>query len=430
MPKAVPSEQREADDNSVSSAASTARKLWIAFVSYQILVLVALLSIGHRQLFLNSLIELPTIPILNLKVGSLTTIEFFVAVPLLLLLHGALLFVLHNVVSSNRASAADKAAALRERVFTIPGAGWITVVAFPVFLFVFIQMRFLPYHNEAVTWIHRGALVADLALLWVFWLVSMRSGMGAAQTLLSAVFVLLTVAALIFSIVIATFPGEPTDENIFARGTPIYRWVFLGSDLRGPVDALSPNVLVLPNQQFDDKLPLGDRDLRGAVLTRSRLRNANLTAADLRGADLWGATLQDALLDGAKLQNADVREAHLEGASLAGAHFEVADLRHAHFAGSKALQKDDQPHFEGADLANADFRAAYLLSGQFQAANLEETDFRGARLDNASFWGASFEGTQLDAAHLMPVTLWHTTPVNISTCFVQSAQPAGPGRPL
>jgi hypothetical protein len=221
MRKAISSEQREANGNSVSNAASTARKLWIAFVSYQVLVLVALLSIGHRELFLNSLIELPTIPILNLKVGSLTTIEFFVAVPLLLLmLHGALLFVLHKVLSFDNVPAANKAAALRERVFTIPAAGWITVVAFPVFLFVFIQMRFLPYHNEAVTWIHRGALAADLALLWIFWLVSMRSGMGAAHTLLSAVFVLLTVGALIFSILIATFPGEPADGNVFARGPP------------------------------------------------------------------------------------------------------------------------------------------------------------------------------------------------------------------
>jgi uncharacterized protein YjbI with pentapeptide repeats len=188
------------------------------------------------------------------------------------------------------------------------------------------------------------------------------------------------------------------------------------------VDALSPNVLVLPNQQFEDELRLDDRDLRGAVLKRSRLLKANLTAADLRGADLWGATLQDAVLDGAKLQNADIREAHLEGTSLAGTHFEIADLRHAHFAGSKALQKDDQPHFEGADLAHADFRGADIVSGQFQTANLQDTDFRGARLDRASFWGANFAGTQLDAAHLMPVTLWHTTPVSISTCFLQSAQ--------
>jgi uncharacterized protein YjbI with pentapeptide repeats len=304
---------------------------------------------------------------------------------------------------------------------------WITVVIGPVLLLALIQLIFLPYHDAWVTWWHRGLLLVDVALLWLFWPFIMLSPGRTKWATSGRIGGLALAIAIVALAVLTGFPGEPQSRSSALS--------FL------PFAANIPKVLSLQGQQFADSLKLNNRDLHGALLTGSTLRNAdltdsdlsgavlvratlrssNLTGTDLRGADLWGAQLQNAALDGAKLQNSILEEAHLEGASLAGAHFEVADLRHAHFAGSKALQEDDQPHFEGADLANADFRGADILSGQFQGANLQETDFRGARLDNASFWGSTFSETQLDAAHLKPVTLWHTTPVNVSTCFLQSA---------
>src|SRR4051812_40027473 len=46
---------------------------------------------------------------------------------------------------------------------------WVTLAVLPLDLLVFIQARFLPYQDPTVTWLHRAALLGDLALLWWLW---------------------------------------------------------------------------------------------------------------------------------------------------------------------------------------------------------------------------------------------------------------------
>ena len=45
----------------------------------------------------------------------------------------------------------------------------ITLALAPVLLLLMIQIKFLPYHSEWITWWHRILLFVDLALVWTLW---------------------------------------------------------------------------------------------------------------------------------------------------------------------------------------------------------------------------------------------------------------------
>ena len=46
---------------------------------------------------------------------------------------------------------------------------WLTLVLLPLGVLIATQIRFLPYHSEAVTWAHRLYIVVDLVLLLLLW---------------------------------------------------------------------------------------------------------------------------------------------------------------------------------------------------------------------------------------------------------------------
>ena len=56
---------------------------------------------------------------------------------------------------------------MRERV-AYGAIGWLTLVFFPLFLLVWIQLRFLCVQDEAITWFHRVVVLADTIAIWVF----------------------------------------------------------------------------------------------------------------------------------------------------------------------------------------------------------------------------------------------------------------------
>src|SRR4029453_12740031 len=67
----------------------------------------------------------------------------------------------------NRLSNLDRVRVeLRELLGLMVGT---TVVLLPLGLLLWTQLRFLPYHDTAITWNHRLAVLVDLALLWLFW---------------------------------------------------------------------------------------------------------------------------------------------------------------------------------------------------------------------------------------------------------------------
>jgi hypothetical protein len=95
----------------------------------------------------------------------------------------------------------------------------VSLVIGPLALLVLLQIQFLPYHHEAVTWWQRIAVVADLALLWALW-PSVARGETAAVGwrdfkrigVIAAAAASLVPLVLVFTI--ATFPGEWLDSNL------------------------------------------------------------------------------------------------------------------------------------------------------------------------------------------------------------------------
>ena len=107
---------------------------------------------------------------------------------------------------------------LRDGVFgfILRAIALTTLVVFPVFLLLLLQIKFLPYHHVAITWAQRIALFLDIALLWALRppVLAMPGAGGAdrarhrkVRAFDFAVAGLLSTAALWLSIVIATIPG-------------------------------------------------------------------------------------------------------------------------------------------------------------------------------------------------------------------------------
>lgn len=222
----------------VNESATRARGLWLGYISLVAYLFVSAGTVTHRDLLLESPVKLPLLDV------DLPLLGFFTVAPILLLInHFYLLLQLmglsRRVRKFNEAMATtnlDPSRRFVERrkldsfvmVQLLGGTTedrkgltsiylkWIvdiTLVIAPILLLLSLQISFLPYHHEAITWLHRCALIMDLALLWLFW-PAIRLGRWAPPTLdRSSVPALLTAVTVSFSILFATFPGETVHQT-------------------------------------------------------------------------------------------------------------------------------------------------------------------------------------------------------------------------
>src|SRR5262249_13656991 len=97
------------------------------------------------------------------------------------------------------------------RGYSLRLIAWITLVAAPVLILLQAQVTFLPYHREWIVWGQRIAVLIDLVLIWYFWS-HLRSDDGPVNGVLRKAWMYLggagTLCVVIFSIYLATFPGE------------------------------------------------------------------------------------------------------------------------------------------------------------------------------------------------------------------------------
>jgi uncharacterized protein YjbI with pentapeptide repeats len=458
--------------NRSSNSANTAWLIYLGLVSY---LLITLAGIGHKQLLLNSDI---TLPILQVKI-ELT--RFFLFAPILLvLIHmglvGQLVLLARKTLEFAAAirmlESTDQrthplrleldnfffvqaiAGPERSRIvsFLLKAMGWLTLVVMPLLLLLYIQLAFLPYHDVAITSVHRLALLADVALLafvgvflWrletsffsAFW----RAGRHHPLSLTATALLLAAVAA--FSLFVATIPGEGLDAAARpANGRPtgqLLGYVVPGlyAAPEGALLGLFPrNLSVTDADLVADKdvtagepsLNLRGRDLRNARLDRTDLHQADLTGADLEGASFvgtdlrgaWlgcadlnqllltdsrsaarcasarGANLSKARLSGARMAGIDLRGARLEAAQLDGAQLAQALLAGANLAGAR---------LDLADLTGASLHGVNLLLGSLQGADLAGAKLQGADLTSASLQGANLSLAGLEGALLRDAEL-------------------------
>ena len=159
--------------------------------------------------------------------------------------------------------------------------------------------------------------------------------------------------SLIFSSVIATFPGESYDNQVAAWPlfsttdqsnrnirVSLHDWIFNGlfDPATGGRRSMLSATLILPALNIYDGLKIDDpaktgwrkyvfvaghRNLRGAIFDSSSLPKVDFTGADLQGASLIQADLQSVSLDGAQLQGAKSSAARTFIGRVTGSQFAI-----------------------------------------------------------------------------------------------------------
>ena len=431
-------ERTERLRGAADETARLTQTVYLSFLGLGTYIAIIIWSTTDMQLLKVSTV---TLPLLNVQ---LPIVEFYVIVPwLLLLVYFNLLlhlaFLADKLYQFNTVLAALTDAAAREeqrlRVFPFPFSALligrpargslrlllgvmivITVVLLPLFLLLWTQMRFLPYHHTAITWTHRFAVLMDLILLWLFWPlifppVQRPASAAPSRDLWRVVsptasatrfrwgtsLVCLTLGTVVFALV-------PFHRNLQLREQTLVA----GEPAAEVVAALRSTDATKRAQGLEKitGLILINRDLRGANFRDALFPKADLRYAQLQDADLINAQLQGATLQFAQLQDADLISAQLQGAALDYANLQGANLAGAHLQGAAlVLARLQRADLQSADLQGAALRSADLQGANLDYANLQGADLRGAHLQGANLRGAHLQGAFLTGANLQGADL-------------------------
>jgi uncharacterized protein YjbI with pentapeptide repeats len=470
----------------VVDAAGVGAGLWFSYLFVFLYLLIAVGSVTHRDLLYASPIKLPFLSV------ELPLVGFFVLGPLLFLIVHAYV-LLHLVLLASKVGAfhaeleaqiADEDTRTRLRrqlpsnIFVQYLAGprevrtgiigtmlrliaQISLVAGPLGLLVFFLLQFLPYHHEGVTWWHRFAVLADLALLWMLW-PSIARGKATwitwrdFRTRKVAALALASLVPLLLAFTIATFPFEWLDARLpsvkfipsqwpsaewarqeadrdpgvqgakskaeapsFAALIRSMGWISLHELLvGGDVDrivrkptSLWSNVLVLPEIDLVDRARFDTEEkIKAApqtfVLRGRRLEGAFLFGARLRNVDLVGAQLQRAFLS-----LADLRDSKLcltsggSCANLQGTELNEAKLQGLDFGSLEHGMYSVRVPLQGANLGGAQLQGANLAGADLQDVHFRDAQLQGANLTFAQLQGAVLVGAQLQGANLAQASL-------------------------
>jgi uncharacterized protein YjbI with pentapeptide repeats len=474
--------------SALNDAAGKASVLWTTFITFELYLAIAFGSVTHRDLFLNKPIKLPVLnvdlPLVGFFVVAsavLVIFHFYVFLQLLML---AVKAKDYDTLLKQEISDTSDLQYLRQRLdsffvlqllvgpterrtdfdgLSLKLITWITLVGVPVLILLQGQVTFLPYHRENILWLQRVAVLIDLALIWHFWTrIHNVNGPSVARMLSRPwpiVGVTTSILIILFSVGVATFPGELANERlpdiriIPTTWRPHWSkkddWTSLHELLvAGTADEVSgrprspfSNRLVLTDQSFVDPEKLESvnishsfrgRDLSHAVLNRADLRKADFTGSMLNGASFFGSNLedalfecaergtgtsteiddkesarrrwpddgctwlQDALFDLADMRGASLKQARLQGASLSLALLQGSSFWYARLQGSSL----GFAFLQGASLVGAQLQGAWLDHAQLQGASLEEAQLQGASLQQAHLQGTLLKGAQLQGASL------------------------------
>ncbi|MEZ5815677.1 MAG: pentapeptide repeat-containing protein [Hyphomicrobiaceae bacterium] len=438
----------------VNRTSQAGHRAWLIFVGVTGYLLVTVGGVTHLDLLRSSDILMPILQV------RLPLAAFFVAVPAIVVLgHAGLLAQLVGLAREaleldaalRMVEATDKrthplrlelnnfflvqaiAGPERSRVLVVlqRAMGWMTLVLLPIAALLFVQATFLPYHDQAITWWHRGLLVADLALLVLIGVFlcgrehSLRQALvsaGRRRPLTAGGALLAVGCAAGLSFVGMTYRGESLDHvremvsgGLFGSGARAPSAASgepsgAGSARRGLFGLIRRDLEVtqIGDAGAGQPLNLRHRDLRGAVLDRMDLRRADLAGADLDGASLAGADLR-----GARLGCADAgawsaergRTRHClraRGADFTQARLAGADLSRADLVGARGVGAE----LVGAVLAGTDLSGADLSQARLDKAKLTNgTRLKGANLTGARLTGADLTGSDMLGADLSKAIL-------------------------
>jgi uncharacterized protein YjbI with pentapeptide repeats len=454
---------------SVEDAASVAAGIWLPYLFSLFYFGAAVGGVTHTDLLVENAIKLPFLQV------ELPLLAFFVLAPALFLISHAYTLVYFVILAAkvgtlNRVfekqirddpTRDDLRRQLPSNIFVqflagpkdirdgglgliLKGVAWSTLVFGPILLLLWIEVQFLPFHRQWITWWHRILILADVILLWLLWPAVLESRSEIALPRLRDHFLswLASLAIIILAFTVVTFPGEA-----FVEWIGVWRWIpppvarWLGQtepdaqpawtslhDLLfcGPIDQIQrrrhgffSDTLVLSNFSVQEdaksdnpsqsairrRFGLRGRNLEQAVFLQTDLHGVDLTNARLRGAQLAGAKLQGARLTGAQLQGATLDWAALDGADLNEARLQGAFLSNAKLHGATLFSAQAQ----GAIFDHAELQGASLEAAQLQGASLKGARLQGAWFDKAKIQGVDFREAALDAANISGAAVWRAS---------------------
>jgi hypothetical protein len=163
---------------------------------------------------------------------------------------------------------------IRESPFgwLLQGIAWLTLGVGPILLLLLMQIQFLPFHSLSITWTQRIVIGVDLVLLgWLWRKILSGRWPDDRRPRLHWVWPILgfaaAVAAIMFSVAIATFPSEGQEAFLAKWDKPqlaisLRDWLF-----GGPVDqtsrrrtSLFSSTLVLVGLNIYEGLGIDDPD--------------------------------------------------------------------------------------------------------------------------------------------------------------------------
>src|SRR5580704_13826939 len=195
--------EAEALASALNHSAERVQTLWFSFLTFMLYLAVATGTTTHRMLFLESPLKLPVLnidlPLLGFYVLApiiFVVFHFYMLLNLVLLARTAKSFedALVRAFPDDREPRENFRMRIENTLFVQLLVGGrlereginakflslmalITLALAPVALLLMFEVYFLPYHNERITWLHRGLLALDLALVWTLW-PGYRSGWG------------------------------------------------------------------------------------------------------------------------------------------------------------------------------------------------------------------------------------------------------------
>jgi uncharacterized protein YjbI with pentapeptide repeats len=423
--------------DSLNGSAERFQTLWFSFLGLTLYLAITALATTHRMLLLG---EPQTLPLLNLKVELL---PFYIIAPLLYLVFHFYILLMLLLLARTSAEFEDELrktltdAATQERYrarienalflqllvgmkdervglnsLLLGAIAFLTLMLFPLWTLVLIQMMFLPYHSLPITWWHRAVVVADAGMTLFLWyrLVYLHEVAGPPLLFRDRSRRLITWAlAGSFSVVacavwLSFWEGRWAGEPWIGRSKLDWRG--------GVVWGLFPDRLKLRNEsivgktRFEDTnkdiasrggdwfptISLDDRDLQAADLNTADLRGVNLTNAIMLGANLEYAEFDDAGLSKVQLQRANLHNARLRGTDLSEAELQGANLQEALLQGANLACA----HLQDANLRGAQLHGVDLRRAQLQGADLGCV--RDDKTSSTQSWDAGVGGAQSQQA--------------------------------
>lgn len=468
----------------VVDSASDARRAFVIFAAFSIYLAITVSSTTHQQLLIGTVFRLPILSV------SIPILGFYIILPLLYLVaHFNLLGELnalsddayrlkrHLRETGQRLQAPIPFGLARTLVQPDdtglpPGLiyflAFIVIVLVPPLILLQIQLRFLPYHEQDVTWLHRGMILIDILLIMSLWFKFRHEGLrngtlpGAAPEQskpawlgwprrvageidwayrnTADAFICTVIFSMLFgfSLLVATVPDSWMERKTIAHlgwlgitrtGPGEEETTYLGhrSEARRQMLSLTYYFFESPESRrwIRRNLIVSHSDLvirrppdNLLLIHRNDLaRLKEIWDQGVRGIDLRGRNLRHAEFSHSDLRKADLRGADLTGAVLFKANLQFADLGDIEsakigscpsphwFHDKKKTIRDVAMHFCRSNLKSANFQNADLRRARLWEADLRLSNVSWAALQQADVSHAHLGGANMSGVNLADARL-------------------------